>query len=101
MTDNNELLILAVQMDRCKQCSGDCTKCEKYALIIKALKQLSPIDQLEVDNILFRLDKMSAQRQQRIDRLSYEKYRQRVTTYKLIAAAIAVATITLVFCGVV
>ena len=98
MTDNNELLILAVQMDRCKQCSGDCTKCEKYALIIKAL---SPIDQLEVDNILFRLDKMSAQRQQRIDRLSYEKHRQRVTTYKLIAAAIAVATITLVFCGVI
>ena len=99
MTDNNELLILAVQMDRCKQCSGDCTKCEKYALIIKALKQLSPIDQLEVDNILFRLDKISAQRQQHIDRLSYEKHRQRVTTYKLIAAAIAVATITLVFCA--
>lgn len=57
----NDTYTIAKQIVKCKTiCKSSCAGCVKYDIIQAALNNLTPVEQLEVDNLVFELcSKMS------------------------------------------
>lgn len=98
MDSEKSLLVIAEQLNRCRACTADCSTCGKYSVIKKALKDVSPVEQLEIDNILFRMKIRDTEHKQYVQALEKSKQAVAKTTFVLCAAAIAVVCCVLYLC---
>lgn len=60
--ETDSIQTVAEQLFKCKQCVGNCSRCAKYNVIRAALADMSAVDQLAVDNAVYRMDVRNAWR---------------------------------------